>query len=112
MLNSRLLAQLRLFELLRRSTQLRVIDKRPQTTRALGSASMISLLGRGASATNFSYLSRNEADQLVGKPVRPRERYELVPVSGDHVGHVERGGEADWDVPGEPGEREETSVNS
>ena len=41
----------------------------------------------------LAHLSGYKADELVGKPVGPGQRNELVPVPGHHVGDVERGRE-------------------
>ena len=38
--------------------------------------------------TNKYYLSRNIADQFVGKSVRPGKTQKLIPVSGDHIGNI------------------------
>ena len=51
-----------------------------------------------------AHLSRYEADELVGEPVGPGKRNELVPVPGHHVGDVERRREVHGDLFGVPGE--------
>ena len=44
-----------------------------------------------------THISRHEGDESVGDLLRPRERHELVPPSGDHLRHVEAGEERDGD---------------
>jgi hypothetical protein len=43
------------------------------------------------------HLSGKISDELECDPVRPGETDKLVPISGNHVGHVEPDHEGDWD---------------
>jgi hypothetical protein len=53
--------------------------------------------GESGNLKRKGHLSGKISDQLECDPVRPGETDELVPISGNHVGHVEPDHEGDWD---------------